>query len=77
MKDLLPGLPANIVATLRLRFECRHILEHNGGVADGRYVKDSGDSLPVGRRVRFDAGFVRRFMGAIAILADALETTAA
>ncbi len=75
-KDPLAGLPAGDLATLRLGFERRHVLEHNGGVADERYVKDSGDSVPLGRRIRFDGAFVRRFMKTVARLAFALEATA-
>jgi hypothetical protein len=76
-KDPLSSLSADSIATLRLGFERRHAIEHNGGVADARYVRDSGDSVPVGRRIRFDAAFVRRFMDKVARLADALEATAA
>ena len=40
--DLLRGM-AGDKAFLRLMMHRRHIFEHNGGVADERYVRESGD----------------------------------
>jgi hypothetical protein len=74
--DPMAGVSGDVVATLRLGFERRHVLEHNGGVADERYVKDSGDKIRLDRRIRFDGAFVRRFMEAVTQLADTLEATA-
>ncbi len=73
--DPVAGMPAGTVASLRLGFERRHILEHNGGIVDERYFRDSGDTIAIGRRVRFDAAFVRRFMLAASALADALKAS--
>lgn len=42
--DLLRGIDEVTTAFLRMMFERRHVYEHNGGVADKRYVERSGDT---------------------------------
>ncbi len=61
------------VRLLRLGFARRHVLEHNGGVADERYVSESGDTIAIGRRIRVRTPFVREFLAAVVRLADAME----
>ncbi len=73
--DPMATLSAADLATLRLGFARRHVLEHNNGVADAKYVAESGDTLAAGRRVRFRSSFVRAFIDASLRLADALELT--
>jgi hypothetical protein len=63
------------VATLKLGFARRHLLEHNNGVVDAKYLAESGDKAAVGRRVRFRSTFVREFVAASMRLADELEAT--
>ncbi len=74
--DPLAALLEAEIKLLRLGFARRHILEHNGGVADEKYVEESGDSIPVGRRIRVQVSFVREFLAAVVRLADALEAAA-
>jgi hypothetical protein len=71
--DPLDQLDDAQIALLRLGFARRHILEHNGGVADEKYLRESGDSVGPGRRVRFDADFVREFIDTVEALAAGLE----
>jgi len=71
--DPMARLSASDLAALRLGFARRHVLEHNNGVADAKYVAESGDTLVAGRRVRFRSPFVRNFIAASLRLADALE----
>jgi hypothetical protein len=73
--DPVAALSTSDLATLRLGFARRHVLEHNNGVADAKYVAESGDTLAAGRRVRFRSWFVRDFIAASLRLADALEAT--
>ncbi len=75
--DPTARLSTSDLATLRLGFARRHVLEHNNGVADAKYVAESGDTLAAGRRVRFRSSFVRDFIAASLRLADALEATVA
>lgn len=58
---------------VRLGFARRHILEHNGGIADERYLQESGDSVKVGRPVRYGPPFVRDFIDAVRVACDGLE----
>lgn len=70
----LAALSADDVRLLRVGFARRHLLEHNGGVADERYVQESGDNIAIGRRIRVKPAFVREFLEAVVRLADALQT---
>lgn len=71
--DPFAGLSPEQVALVRLGFARRHILEHNGGVADERYLQESGDTVNVGRPVRYGPPFVRDFIEAILAAADGLQ----
>ncbi len=71
--DPLAALSTTEQRTLRLGFARRHILEHNGGVADVKYVRETGDG-PEGRRVRFAPTFVTDTFATAQRLADALST---
>jgi hypothetical protein len=71
--DPFAGLTPEQHKVIRLGFARRHILEHNGGRADERYLAESGDALALGRPVRYGAPFVREFIDSVAVLADALE----
>jgi hypothetical protein len=72
--DPLDGLDPSVVKILRLGYARRHVLEHNGGVRDAAYVKETSDGA-VGRRVRIAAPFVEEVMTAVGVLADSLEAT--
>ncbi len=72
--DPLEGLPKETVQALRLGFARRHVLEHNGGVVDERYRRETGEGT-VGRRVRFGSALVRQVTAAANQLADCLEAT--
>jgi hypothetical protein len=76
-EDPFAHLSASDLTTLRLGFARRHLLEHNNGVADAKYVAESGDHVAAGRRVRFQSRFVRDFVAASIRLADALEVSVA
>lgn len=73
--DPLAGLDANEMRTIRLAFARRHVLEHNGGVADARYVQETGEGT-VGRRLRIRSEFVQEAIGALVTQADRLQATA-
>jgi hypothetical protein len=70
--ELLDGLDADTVKTLRLAFARRHVLEHNGGVTDEDYVGQTGEGV-VGRKVRIKPPFVEQAFAAVEMLADRLE----
>ena len=74
--DPFAGLTPDQQKVVRLGFARRHILEHNGGKADERYLAESGDTVALGRPVRYGAAFVRDFIDAAARLADELESGA-
>ncbi len=61
--------------TLRLAFARRHVLEHNGGVIDELYLRETGDGT-IGRRVRVRPAFVEQALDAVESLADRLDATA-
>jgi hypothetical protein len=72
--DPFAGLTPEQHKVVRLGFARRHILEHNGGKADERYLAESGDTVALGRPVRYGAAFVRDFIDAVGVLADELES---
>ena len=74
-QDPLDGLDAATVRTLRLAFSRRHVLEHNGGVIDERYQRETGVGS-IGRRVRITPAFVDQTLDAVVALAERLEETA-
>lgn len=62
--DLTKGVSEKDQAFLRLMMHRRHIFEHLGGVADKRYVLQSGDvDVPVGTIVREQDENVHRLIG--------------
>lgn len=63
------------VELIRLGFARRHILEHNGGRADERYLKESGDTVAIGRPVRYGPAFVRDSIEALEAAAGSLEAS--
>lgn len=75
-RDPLADLDATTVRTLRLAFARRHIIEHNGGVVDERYIKETGDGR-LGVRVKLTPTFVRQAHLGAEAMADRLEATAA
>ncbi|CAN5654451.1 hypothetical protein BH23CHL7_BH23CHL7_20400 [soil metagenome] len=72
--DPLKHLDAATVKTLNLMFARRHVLEHNGGVVDERYVKATGEGM-MNRRIRIRSSFVRQAIEATRALADQLAAT--
>ncbi len=75
-QDPFAGIGAGAEKTLRLAFNRRHVIEHNGSVVDERYVKATGEGR-VGRRLRVTAGFVVEVHRAAEQLATYLERTSA
>ena len=72
--DPVSALDEQQVETLTLAFERRHVLEHNGGVADERYIKATGERA-LGRHIRFRAEFARAAISSALAVADRLEAT--
>lgn len=58
-RDPIDGLDAASVQTLRLAFARRHVLEHNGGLVDEAYTRETGEGA-IGRRVRITPRSSRR-----------------
>jgi hypothetical protein len=73
--DPLEGLDAATVRTLRVAFSRRHVLEHNGGVIDEPYKRETGEGS-IARRVRITPAFVDQAFAAVIALAGRLEATA-
>jgi hypothetical protein len=73
--DPLEGLDAATVRTLRVAFSRRHVLEHNGGVIDERYKRETGEGS-IARRVRITPAFVDQALAAVIALAGRFEATA-
>jgi hypothetical protein len=63
--DLLRGLGGEL-GFLRLMMQRRHVYEHNGGVADDRYVQESGDhETHVGTLIRETQANANRLVGTL------------
>ncbi len=63
--DLLRGLTADL-AFLRRAFHRRHVFEHNAGVADERYVRESGDAqAKIGVLLRETKESANRLVGCV------------
>jgi hypothetical protein len=73
--ELLDGMEEGTQKTLRLAFARRHVLEHNGGVIDDRYVAQTGEGV-VGRRIRIRPRSIEEAFAAVEELARRLEETA-
>lgn len=72
--ELLDGLDEETIRTLRLAFARRHVLDHNGGVIDADYRRQTGEGQ-LGRKVRIKPVFVEEVFAAVEALADRLEAT--
>lgn len=72
--DPLRGLDEETVKVVKLMFARRHALEHNGGVADARYIKETGEGT-LNRRIRVRSAFVRQAIEATRALADQLQAS--
>ena len=56
-----------------LFFQRRHILEHNAGIVDGRYIEKSGDtSYSVGQRLVLKKNEVRELLAIVRKLCNGL-----
>lgn len=73
--DPLQGLDETTIRTLRAAFARRHVLEHNGGVIDDAYVRQTGEGT-VGRRIRVTPAFANDAFAAVEALADRLQVAA-
>lgn len=73
---LLDGLDPATTHNLRLAFARRHLLDHNGGVVDDDYLKQTGEGT-LGRKLRITPAFVDQAFAAFTALANRLEATAA
>ena len=68
--DILRSL-ANEMSFLRMMMHRRHIFEHNGGVADERYVRESGDQAARdGVLIRETQGNAHRLIGYLTRIAE-------
>lgn len=71
---LLERIDAGDVAFSKLRFHRRHVYEHNGGVADEKYIKDSNDAeVRVGQAIRETQVDVHRLLGLVNKMANNLH----
>lgn len=62
--DVLRGINDEDIKFINLMMHRRHVYEHNGGVADNRYVTESGDlAFPVGVLIRETKENANRFIG--------------
>lgn len=72
--DLLDGLSADDIDFAGLMFHRRHVYEHKGGVADEKYITDSGDkSIRLGQALRESAESAHRIANLIAKMARNLH----
>jgi hypothetical protein len=72
--DLLKDV-GNDVGFLKMMMQRRHIFEHNGGVADARYVRESGDSDGrEGILIREVAANVHRLINGLARMSENFDT---
>jgi hypothetical protein len=62
--DPLKGIPNPDFAFAKMMFHRRHVYEHNDGVADRRYVEESGDAdIQPGILIRETQGNANRLLG--------------
>ncbi|MCF1493983.1 hypothetical protein GOZ83_04415 [Agrobacterium vitis] len=72
--DLLRGIDSQTTAFLKMMLERRHVYEHNGGVADDRYLEKSGDdSWRVGDLIRETDSNAHQLLSTLPILAQNLH----
>jgi hypothetical protein len=72
--DLLKGIDEPTTGFLKMMLERRHIYEHNGGVADERYVERSGDETwRAGDLIRETDANAHQLLNTLPILAQNLQ----
>jgi len=72
--DILEGLTADDVTFATLMFHRRHVYEHNGGVVDEKYLKDSGDrTVRLRQEIREPRSSAHRLIGLVARMAQNLH----
>ena len=72
--DILENLKPDDVEFAVLMFHRRHIYEHNGGVADEKYLADSSDnSVRLGQAVRETQSSAHRLIGLVKKMAESLH----
>ena len=64
-------------ADINMLFQQRHIIEHNNGLIDERYIQNSGDiSYRVGQRVIIKSQDAMRLLKYVRMLSDGLSKLA-
>jgi hypothetical protein len=72
--DLLRGIDSPTIEFLKMMLERRHVYEHNGGVADERYVERSGDTFwRIGDLIRETDQNAHKLLSTLPILAQNLH----
>lgn len=72
--DILTSLDPDEVNFAQKLFHRRHIYEHNGGVVDEKYLKDSSDtSVRLRQAIHETQDSAHRLIGVIAKMADNLH----
>ena len=60
---------------IKMMFERRHVHEHNGGVADEIYLKNSGDEKTrLGQKIYEEKGFIMRTIDLVKKLSENLDS---
>jgi hypothetical protein len=68
-------LDKNELDDLKILFQKRHVLVHNEGIVDYKYIKRSGDSTyKIGQRIVVTGLDIRRLVGLIGKLAVEIRT---
>lgn len=72
--DVAKGFKADEIELAKIMFLRRHVHEHNGGVADDKYLKQSGDgTVKLGQAIREKPEDVRAFIGVLDRMASNLD----
>ena len=72
--DILDGLKPDDVAFATLMFHRRHVYEHNGGVVDEKYLKDSRDTtVRLRQEIHESQASAHRIVGVVAKMAENLN----
>lgn len=72
--DILDGLRPDDIEFATLMFHRRHVYEHNGGVVDEKYIKDSGDTtVRLRQEIHESQASAHRIIGLIAKMAENLH----
>ncbi|WP_146170134.1 hypothetical protein [Bosea sp. 124] len=73
--DLLRGISAADSSFLTLMLHRRHVYEHNDGVSDDRYVRESGDTdARIGVLIRETQENAHRLLGILARMVENMQT---